>query len=234
MRKICTASVLAAAMFAASPAMANFIGTSTGTITGGQLLYEGQGAISAGIGSGRWTQGICGIVAGDTSCVMSGSYIDSAASDGSGGGTFIFRMDYTGTGLSPVIARSVNNTANSPLTLRAVGSAFFTLELTPLLGGTITSIFPASVFANSLGFGLTYVPGSAVCTGLTSGQTCTGASVGLVPGASIFGSVSLNFNIPNSGAIIVPPVIDVPEPASIALFGLGLAGIAMIRRKRAA
>jgi hypothetical protein len=227
-----------AAITLAGHAHAAFIGSSTGPITNGTLLYQGLGVNvtqGAGIGTGRWTQGACAVVSGNTVCTMSGNYIDSVGGDGTagGGGAFVFRMAYTGTGLSPALSRSTTP-GNDNTFFYDVGSAIFTLDLMPLGGGMISGVFPTLSAANQLGFGLFFSPLTVVCTGLSAAQACGPGQVGLTQGSSIFGPVTLSFNIPTSGAIVIPPVIGVPEPATLALFGAGLAAVILVRKKRLA
>jgi hypothetical protein len=230
MKHIMTAAVAVAALTIAAPAQADFIGQSSGTITNAMLLYEGFGELTpgSGIGTGRWTQGLCNIVSGNTVCGMSGTYTDSAGGDGTpgAGGSFIFNMSYSGTGDAPTRARSATP-GNDSLYFIDTGDAIFSLVLSPLGGGSITSIFPDMPFANSLGFGLFYQPG-AVCAGLAAGKTCGPGEVGLTPGSSILGAVSLSFRIPTKGAVVVPPAA-VPEPAALSLMALGI-GLMALRR----
>jgi PEP-CTERM motif len=218
--------VAAIAMVAAGQVQAAYLGESIGPITDGTLLYEGFGELTpaSGIGTGRWTQGNCAVSGGNTICTMSGNYIDSVGSDGTpgGGGSFVFTMSYGGAGLSPVIARS-STPGNDSLFFVNVADAIFKLDLTPIAGGSISSIFPDNPFSNSLGFGLFYA--NATCTGLSAAQVCGPGQVGLTPGATAFGAVSLRFNIPNT-------LSAVPEPATWAMmiFGFGVAGVSLRRR----
>jgi hypothetical protein len=181
MKRMMMAAAALAAGTIAAPAQADFIGQSSGIITNGSLLYEGFGELTpgSGIGTGRWTQGLCNIVAGNTVCGMSGTYTDSAGGDGTpgAGGSFTFNMSYSGIGKAPTRARS-STPGNDSLFFIDTGDAIFSLILSPLGGGSITSIFPDVPFANSLGFGLFYQPG-AVCSALGAGKTCGPGQVGL-------------------------------------------------------
>ncbi len=232
-----TAACLATLAVAAS-AQAAFIGTSTGPITNGVLLLRGLGELTpgSGIGTTRWTQGACSVVGGNTRCMMSGNYVDSLGSDATpgGGGGFVFRMEYTGTGLSPALSRS-RTAGNDDTFFFDVGSAIFTLDLMPLGGGMITSVFPTASVLNQLNFSLFFDPNTITCTGLAPGRSCGAGQVGLVPGATAFGGIRLGFSIPNSGAVIIPPppVVNTPEPASLAIFGAGIGLLGVMRRKAA-
>src|SRR5450759_2357789 len=168
------------------------------TSTTGSLRYEGVGSVGGGIGSGIYTLGTCAFAAGTTTCTSSGSYVESAQSTHSPGqgGTFTLTMGYPGSGPSPVIARSI--TAGSDiLQFSTVGNAIFTLRLFPSTGGEISGLYPAPVFANSIGFAAFLDPNNYVCTGLSANQVCGIGQVGVTAGETVTGGVNpLQFTVP--------------------------------------
>lgn len=225
-------AIACAAGLGASSAHAALVARSTDSVGG--LLYTGIGetAPGNGIGSGFYQVGACGFDGTNTTCSLTGSYTETAASTNNPGGTgsFLFEQIFPGM-TNPITARSQTAGSNSVFLL-ALGAGSFRLTLTPTSGTPITGVFPATPFSDSIGFSLFFGP-SAACTGLSSMVACSVANVGLNAGSTISGAIAdAFFTIPDS---IIPVDPDpIPVPGAIALFATGAAAFAAAKRKRKA
>jgi hypothetical protein len=207
---------------------APILGTAT-SFTGGTgvLSYQGLGEnpAASGLGTGRYALGSCLFDGTDTTCTLTGTYLESAGSsnDPGGVGTFSFRLIYAGSGPSPVVARSTTP-GGSILNIFALNGGHFALDLFPSTGGSFSGVFPDTPFAQSIGWS-GFLGSGATCTGAPS--ACTIGAVGLTPGSTLTGGLSsFSFSIPQPD-----PLTTVPEPTSFVLVASALAGLAVRGRR---
>lgn len=236
-------SGLALAGLVAAPASASTIAiTATSINSGNSLVYTGLATNAAG--NGNYVLGNCAYsgTLNQTSCSVTGTYVETGASQFNPGatGTFTFRQVWSGNGPNPVTA--ISQPAPNANTLGLGPSsqlptfnydqlgAFFDLTLSNGLYGMFD--LGSQNLPNPQGGTLNWQaflgPGTA-CSVSPAPANCSVAAVGQTAGSSIFGPIS-----PFNMQITYRADPAVPEPSTLLLLGTGLAfAVRRFARRRA-
>lgn len=193
------------------------------------LTLYGRGPISPGIGSFDVGQGASSFDGTTSTFVLSGAI--TGGDPGYDTGTYRFVTTYAGPDTpdaGPNAPLAQTNPQN-PL-------FFFYREIDPSTTITLFLDTPDGDFVIPLFVNDAFVPGTnfsflrtnSTCTGVA---VCTQNNVGLTPGATIFGPVTITATFPEAPPPPPPPAVPEPATWGLMLAGFGLVGVVARRRR---
>lgn len=218
----------AAAALLAGAAHAATVNVNLGLSAETYYLY-GQGNNGTGRGTFTNGQGASSFDGATSTFILTGA-ISSASDSRFANGTYRFVTQYDGPDApegGPNAPRSITTVADPNFfNYRALDSStIMVLHLDTDSGDYTIPLFDAGVFRN----GFSFLFNAPVCSGVAVAP-CTMLNVGLTPGA-IYSDQTFIF-ASFDDAIIPPPPVDTPAPASLAFLGLGLAAVGLRARRR--
>lgn len=150
------------------------------------LMLNGLGANSSGLGQYQITLGNCTQTGANTTCTLTGSYTSTSSVLGSGTFTVTTTLENTTTAQLPGVEQSAGSNL---FTLAPFSTNYnITLTLVSSTGGTfVEPIVEYNSFVN--GASLNFFYASPTCSG-TSVPSCSVSSVGATSGSSITGQVT--------------------------------------------
>jgi hypothetical protein len=253
-KQLLSSLMFSAFLAAANPVHAVYIGDSSGglydlDVTTNSSTYLGNSGVGAmfdialnpltnmmygvtGIGnlySINTTNGAASFIGG-TGAFINGLTFDSSGTLFGSGGTSLFTVNLTTGAASTVGSTGFNSSGD--IAFDSLGNLF--LSATGSGGDqlvTVNSTTGAGSLVGSLGFSSVY--GLNYWDSTLYGFTLFGQTI-TIDTTTGSGTYLATNSIRANGADGVGGVVDVPEPASIALIGLGLFGLGFARRMKAA
>lgn len=194
------------------------------------LTLYGRGEVQPGIGSFDVGQGANSFDGTTSTFTLTGAI--TGGDPGYNTGTYRFVTTYAGSntpdaGPNAPVAQTNPSSMNFFFYREIDPSTTITLFLDTPNNNYVIPLFADDAFAPGTIFG--FLRTTSTCTGVAF---CTQNNVGLTPGATIFGPVTITASFPDAGPLLPPTTVPEPATWGLMLGGFSLVGSSVRRRRR--